>query len=112
MKDLFRKQIIVLINNEMVNKFLKDVSIHIININCALKNIKLKVIVDFIHVEDKSIIISTNNVTNPSDLQEVEKYVKNMSYTEADQNFFLRLPQSKSYLKIVGIPYLIDQLNT
>jgi len=106
------KQIIVLINNKTANKFLKDASIYIININRALKNIKSKVMADFICVKDKGIIISTNNIANPSDLQEVEKYVKNMLYMEVDQISFPRLPQSKSYFKIVGIPYLIDQLNT
>jgi len=99
-------------NNKTANKFLKDASIHIININRALKNIKSKVMADFICVKDKGIIISTNNIANPLDLQEVEKYVKNMLYMEVDQISFPRLPQSKSYLKIVGIPYLIDQLNT
>jgi len=98
------KQIIIPINNELVNKFLKDMSMYIININHALKNIKSKVMVDFICVEDKSIIILTNNIANPSDLQEVEKYVKNMLYTEVDQTSFPRLPQSKSYL--------MNQLNT
>ena len=112
MRGFSCKQIIIPINNEMVNKFLKEASMHIININCALNNIKSKVMVDFICVEDKSIIISTNNVANSSDLQEVEKYVKNMLYIEADQISSPRLPQSKSYLKIVGILYLTDQLNT
>ena len=106
------KQIIVLMNNKTANKFLKNVSMHIININRALENIKSKVMANFICVKDKDIIISTNNIANPSDLQEVEKYVKNMLYMEVNQISFPRLPQSKSYLKIVGIPYLIDQLNT
>jgi len=112
MRGPSRKQIIIPINNKTANKFLKDTSIYIININRALKNIKLKVMADFICIEDKSIIILTNNIANPSDLQEVEKYVKNMSYMEVDQISSLRLPQSKSYFKIVGIPYLIDQSNT
>jgi len=98
------KQIIIPINNELVNKFLKDMSMHIININHALKNIKSKVMVDFICIEDKGIIILTNNIANPSDLQEVEKYIKNMLYIEVDQISFPRLPQSKSYL--------MNQLNT
>jgi len=39
---------------------------------------------DFIHIENKDIIILTNNVANPSDLQEVEEYVKNTLYMETD----------------------------
>ena len=111
-KDPSHKQIIVPMNNETANKFLKDLSMHIINIDCALKSIKSKVIADFIYVKDKDIIISTNNIANPSDLQEVEKYVKNSSYMDADQISSPRLSQSKSYLKIVDISYLIDQSNT
>lgn len=111
-KDLSHKQIIVPMNNETANKFLKDLNMHIINIDCALKSIKSKVIADFIYIKDKGIIISTNNIANPSDLQEVEKYIKNSSYMDTDQISSPRLSQSKSYLKIVGISYLMDQSNT
>ena len=51
-------------NNEVAKRYLKDMSMHIININCALKNIKSNVIADFICVDDKGIIITTNNVAN------------------------------------------------
>jgi len=84
---------------------------HIININRALKNIKLKIMVDFICVEDKGIVISTNNIALPSDLQEIEKYIKSLLANDSDQISFPRLPQSKSYLKIVGIPYVNKQSN-
>jgi len=67
-------------NNEVAKRHLKDMSIHIININCALKNIKSNVIADFIYVDNKGIIITTNNVASPSDLQEIEKYIKKLVY--------------------------------
>jgi len=54
------------INN--TRKFLKDSSTHVININRALKSIKSNVIADFIWIDNKSIVISTNNVASPSDL--------------------------------------------
>jgi len=63
-------------NNEVAKRYLKDISIHIININCALKNIKSNVIADFIRVDDKGIIITTNNVASPSDLQKIGKCIK------------------------------------
>ena len=105
------KQVIILINSEAVGRFLKDSSIHIININCTLKNIKSKIMANFIYVEDKGIIISTNNVVLPSNIQKIEKYVKSLLANDSDQISSPRLSQSKSYLKIVGILYINKQSN-
>ena len=73
------KQVIVPISNNLSKKFTKNSSIHVININQALKGINSKTIVDFIRVEDKGIVITTNNISLNSDLQEIEKYVKTLS---------------------------------
>ena len=105
-KDPSCKQAIVPMNNKLAKRFLKDTSMHIININCALKDILSNTIADFIHADDKGIVITTNNVSLPSDLQQIEKYVKNSLTTDMEQVSFPRLPQSKSYLKIIGIPYI------
>ena len=106
------KQIIVLMSVELSKKFIKDSSMHVININHALKGINSKTIIDFIRVEDKGIVITTNNISSNSDLQEIEKYVKNSFSSEAEQISSPRLPQSKSYLKIVGIPYINNITNS
>ena len=66
---------------------------------------------NFIYTDVKGIIISTNNVMCPLDLQEIEKYVKNSLCMVVDQIESSRLPQSKSHLKIVGIPYLSKVTN-
>ena len=100
------KQIIVSMSNETARKYIKDASTYIISINCVLKTIKLNIMADFICIKDKGIVISTNNVTSPFDLQEIEKCVKSSLLNDADQISLSRLPQSKSYLKSVGIPYL------
>ena len=100
------KQIIVLMNNDVAKCYLKDSSMYIININCTLKNIKSNIIVDFICIDNKDIVITTNNLACPSDLQEIKKYIKNFLTTDADQISTPRLPQSKLYIKIVGIPYI------
>ena len=71
-------------NSEAVGRFLKDSSMHIININHALKNIKLKIMVDFIYVKDKGIVISTNNIALYLDLQEIEKYIKSLLANDSD----------------------------
>jgi len=105
------KQIIVSMNNETARKYAKNTSTQIISINCVLKTIKLNIIADFIHVKDKGIVISTNNVTSLSDLQKIEKCVKSSLLNDTDQISPPRLPQSKFYLKIIEIPYLNKQSN-
>jgi len=94
-----RKQVIV------------SMSIDNANINKTLKNIKSDIIADFIHVENKGVVISINKVTSPLDLQSIKKYIKNAHYIEVDQMEPLRLSQSKLYLKIIGILYLFEQTN-
>jgi len=106
-----RKQVIIPMNNDIAKHYLKDPSMHIININYALKNIKSNIIVDFIHINGKDIIITTNNVACPSDLQKIKKCVKNSLTTDVDQISTPRLPQFKLYLKIVGISYISKCLN-
>ena len=68
--------------------------------------------VDYICADSKGIIIATNNITSSSDLQFIKKYIKNTSSIEANQVQSPKLPQSKSYLKIVSIPYLSEATNT
>ena len=67
---------------------------------------------DYICVDGKGIIITTNNIASPSDLQAIEKYVKSVSYVDTDQVQFPQLSQSKLYLKIVGISYLSEVTNS
>jgi len=97
---------------ENTKYFMRESSMYVININRALKDIKANVMADFVHLNDKGIIISTNNVASPSDLQEIEKYAKNTLCAVTDQIAMLRLPQSKSYLKIIGIPFVSKFTNS
>jgi len=93
-------------------KFVEDSSAHIVNINRALKNIKSKVIVDFIQSNQVGIIIATNKIAALLDLQTIKQYIKNANYIEADNIKVPCLPQLKSYLKIIGISYLLKNTNT
>ena len=111
-KGSSQKQVIVLMNNNLSKRFIKDSSTHVINLNHALKNIQSNTIADFIHADNKGVIITTNNVSFNTDLQEIEKYVKNSLSSNTDSISLPRLPQSKSYLKIVGIPYYVNNLNS
>jgi len=67
-KGSSQKQVIISMNNEVAKRYLKDISMYIININHVLKNIKSNIITDFICIHNKGIIITTNNVTSLSDL--------------------------------------------
>ena len=50
----------------------------------------------------------TNKVASVLDLQTIEKYVKNTYNIELNHVEFPRLSQSKSFLKIIGIPYILE----
>ena len=78
-------------SSDNANKFIKEFSVHVANINRAFKNIKSDVMADFICVENKRVVITTNKVASPLDLQTIKKYIKNMYYIEADQIESLRL---------------------
>ena len=78
-------------STDNANKFVKNSSVHIANINKTLKNIKSDVIVDFICVKNKGMVISTNKVASPLNLQFIKKYIKNTQYIKAEQMESLRL---------------------
>ena len=67
-----RKQIIVPMSNNNKSKFITASSLHITNLNKALMNIKSKFMAYFVHVNQHGIIITTNKVTLPSDLQTIK----------------------------------------
>jgi len=80
---------------------MKESGAYVANLNRTLKNIKSEVTVDFVCSDASGIIVVTNKVANLSDLQAIKHYVKGTNHINS-----LRLPQSKSYLKIIGLPYL------
>ena len=106
------KQVIIPMSNDIAKEFIKESNSHITNINHALKAIKSSMIADFIHVDDKGIVITTNNVALGSDLQKIEKYVKNSLFSDTDKVSLVKLPQFKSYLKIMGIPFISEKTNS
>ena len=52
-----------------------------------------------------------NSIASASNLQVIENYVKNVNDIISENIQAPRLPQSKSYLKIIEIPYLIENTN-
>ena len=77
-KCSLRKQIIVLMNNANKTKFTASSSNYITNINRVLKNIRLDIVTNYVHLEWKGITIVTNKVALSLDLQVIENYVINI----------------------------------
>ena len=105
------KQIIVSIDKDNTNKFMASASNHITNINRALKNIKSDILADYVQQKSTDVIIVTNKVALPSDLQTIEKFVQNMENVNSENIKFPRLPQFKSYFKIIDILFYIKNTN-
>ena len=85
---------------------MKNSNNHITDLNRNLKNIKLNIMVDFIHQEISGVTIVINKVASLLDFQIIENYVKNANHIEAARVEVSQLLQSKLYLKITGILYL------
>jgi len=100
-----RKQVVVSMSNDNNNSFIKNSAFHVANINKLLRNAKSEVAVDFIRSNPIGLVIVTNKVASQSDLQIISQYIKKSEDINELQVKEPRLPQSKSYLKIIGIPF-------
>ena len=78
---------------------------HISNINKCLKNSKSDIFADFIQFNVNGIIITTNKPTSDLNLSTIEKYLKNIQNVNPDSIKSPRLSKSKSYMKIIRLPY-------
>ena len=104
-KGLSRKQVIVPMNSDVIKRFMNESSNHVANLNRTLKNMKMDVMIDFICSDPLNIMIITNKITLTSDLQIIKNYVKTANSIDSNGIKVPWLLQSKSYLKIIGIPY-------
>ena len=69
-------------NSENIKKFMDESSSHVLNLNRALKNIKLETMVNFVWSDSIGITIVTNKVALTLDLQTIENYVKIANYID------------------------------
>ena len=67
-KSLFKKQVIIPMNSDNIMRFMKESSLHVSNLNKALRNIKSDVLVNFICLDLLGITIVTCKVASISDL--------------------------------------------
>ena len=116
-KGLSRRQVLVSMSLNNSEKLIMLFSKHMANINKALKDIKSDVVGNFICANNRGLTITTNKVASTLDLNTIEKYIKNIkniknvNAVNLDDVMLLRLLQSKSYLKILEILYLIENMN-
>ena len=111
-KDSLKKQVLVPMSSTNSNKFMAMSSIHITNINKALKGIKSNIMANFVWADQRDLTITTNKVVSTSDLNTINKYIKNVNIVDPENIMASQLPQSKSYLKILGISYIKENINT
>jgi len=76
-----------------------------------LKDIKSEICTNFIYPGNREIIIIINKVIFTSDMNTIEKYMKNLNNMDSNEVMSLRLLQSKLYLKILDISYFIKDTN-
>ena len=79
--------------------------IHVSNVNKCLKISKSDTFADFIRFNVNRIIITTNKPASDLNLSTIEKYLKNVQNINLDSIESPHLSKSKSYMKIVGLPY-------
>ena len=100
-----RKQIIIPMSNDNIVSFMKNSSTHVANINRSLRNAKTDVLVDYIQSDNTGISVIVNKIAQQSDISIIDNYIKNFNNINSLQVEDARLLMSKSYLKIIGIPY-------
>jgi len=84
---------------------------YVTNINRLLKKIKLDIMANFIQVNNRGLVIITNKIAAISNFNTIKQYIKNIDVVDSNEVISPRLLQSKSYLKILGIPYYIKDTN-
>jgi len=104
-KEPSRKHIIIPMSSDNTTTFMKNSLLNVANINRELRNAKTDILVDYICSDNTGITIITNKVAQPADLSIIDHYVKNVNDINALQVKDSRLPKSKSYLKIISIPF-------
>ena len=67
-------------------------NMHVSNINRSLKDIKLEICTNFIHSDNKSIIITTNKIVLTLDIETIKKYMKNLNNVDLNEVISPRLP--------------------
>jgi len=99
-----RKNILIPINANNKDCILNNANTHVSQLNTLFKSYKSTINTNCIRESWNGITITTNTVASPSDLNIIKQYFKGIDNLEA-QDISPRLPQFKSFLKILGVLY-------
>ena len=102
------RQVIIPMGNNNISNFMSSSGERISNINNAFKNIKSGILADFVHNDHWGLIITTNKIAFLSDLSIIKNYIKHVDAIESEGIIAPCLPQSKFYLKIISILYILE----
>jgi len=100
-----RKEVIIPMTKSNTELIMKSAHKHIANINECLKNFNSDIIADFICLSNNGIIITTSCPANVTELSRIENFLKKIDNIDPVSIEVPCLPKSKSYMKIVGLPY-------
>ena len=90
-KGLSKRQVLVPMSQADSTKLMVLSSKHVVNINKTLNDIKSNTIADFIWANSRGLTIMTNKVTSISDLNTIEKYIKNIDIIDLEDVLASRL---------------------
>jgi len=110
-KRPLRKQVIIPMNLNNSNIIESNASFHINDINKHLKDANSNNSADFIHIDKVSIIVITRFTTSEQDMRTIKTAIKNSKKINKDFVESPHLPQSKSYFKILELPYFVKNVN-
>jgi len=96
-------------SGENISNFMKNSSLHVANINRLLCNTKSEVLVDYIRSDPTGFTIITNKISQQSNIMIIDQYIKSSNDINSLQVEEPHLPKSKSYLKIIGIPFYLHK---
>jgi len=100
-----RKEVIILMTKSNAELIMKSVHKQITNINEHLKNSNSDIIADFIHLSNNGVIITTNCPANATELSRIENFLEKIDNIDPISIEAPCLLKSKSYMKIVRLPY-------
>ena len=90
-KRLSKRQVLVPMSQADSTKLMVLSSKHVVNINKTLNDIKSNTMAGFIWANSRGLTIMTNKVTYISDLNTIEKYIKNIDIIDLEDILAFRL---------------------
>jgi len=102
-----RKEVIILMAKHIAELIVNSAYTYITNVNKCLKNSKSDIVINFIHIINNGIIITTNKLANDLNLSTIEKYLKSIQNIDSDLIESPHLLKFKSYMKIIRLLYKI-----